>query len=1088
MAQTLYYNKTTKQLLVGNKSNHDLTQLDIAQQISPDTFQIQDQSYIGVWDVNKKQYVPLSDADGNPISFKGEPGQDGAPGRDGQDAVQYPIYHLELSNDMDQIYVDEDGNVEQFQGGYCLQMSVYKDGFLSSLKDWDIHVSGDYISSVTPDGGITIFIQENTNLQGIEQLVYGITCINKYDPNLVLSKEFKIKVLMGTTDYDLVVPRGFIKLNSDGSIADNSLNIEVHVKERTFGRGSRITYYSPSQLYDAVKCKVFYSFSDDHLIELTSDSISLEGMVLNKESRLTIQLYKNQELIDKAVLECVQDGAEGGSYTHIELSNEVDQFYVKEDKITTQSSSYVRTIVSCVVNDTPIDIFPEDVIFPDADTNGETEYYKLYKDYAQVVSPSGDKVQSVLVNCQLKQNAEVPQNVTSFKIPIEVGGHLAYFTLIKLSGSVDYDLVVSPDYMQCVYDDTDAIQTILPNDQILVQLKATSNEVTHISVNYLDHLPLGFKLTRSVDGGEEVDVTMFFNGDYTFAVSDLTGGDLQKTPRKIVINLYNNNNILLDSAEVAILRDGKKGDKGESGSSPISLICNTGNLYKFYINENGKALEKDQSYDLDFSIIHGQDLVPITDAVIVCPENAPKLSASYFGILHDTEDVYIPGNYTYTVNVTYNGRSYSTFLQVEIIKGVYSYDLTASPSYIHYNPNTSSYNDVFFIVYKQCNGGGYTEQYECDANDTNYVLQFETASSSDDQFIEDSAINDGILRYKLSAASPEQHIVKCYEKYANGNLELEDFVILTLVKDGKDTTITSFPSDAPIGTSILWGGESGVNSNVISGYAVNGITYTKQLIPPLRFLQGSLLSTEKLVYFPLHLIVEVPGFEVESSGNAAAISFNASPADPIVCDPDSNILLDYTYINDGTALSQSRRAISHDAFLYGGGIIDTDKILQYQPNLLEILRYLYGSCGTASTANGAQDFASPGLVYSPCGEITLGELFGDTQTIQVGLKNLISKLWDDGFPIITAIKNKYTSDPERYKSLSMKYWVVQTAYSNEQGAIGKFWTSECPAKANHTALWVPVDYSIKHSLFSLDTLQFINVLPTFPGEMDKEEL
>ena len=70
----------------------------------------------------------------------------------------------------------------------------------------------------------------------------------------------------------------------------------------------------------------------------------------------------------------------------------------------------------------------------------------------------------------------------------------------------------------------------------------------------------------------------------------------------------------------------------------------------------------------------------------------------------------------------------------------------------------------------------------------------------------------------------------------------------------------------------------------------------------------------------------------------------------------------------------------------------------------------------------------------------------------------------------------------------MKYWVVQTAYSNEQGAIGKFWTSECPAKANHTALWVPVDYSIKHSLFSLDTLQFINVFPTFPGGMEKEEL
>jgi hypothetical protein len=46
----------------------------------------------------------LTDQKGDPVNLKGEKGDQGAPGIngiDGKDAIQYPVYHLDLSNDAD---------------------------------------------------------------------------------------------------------------------------------------------------------------------------------------------------------------------------------------------------------------------------------------------------------------------------------------------------------------------------------------------------------------------------------------------------------------------------------------------------------------------------------------------------------------------------------------------------------------------------------------------------------------------------------------------------------------------------------------------------------------------------------------------------------------------------------------------------------------------------------------------------------------------------------------------------------------------------------------------------------------------------
>lgn len=589
MAETLYYNQTTKQLLIGNKNEANLKQLDIAQYIHPESIQLHEGKYLRVWDVNKKEYVPLTDQKGDLVSLKGEKGDQGVPGIngiDGKDAVQYPVYHLDLSNDVDQIYVNSNYEVHSGQSAITIHLSIYTDGALSSLNNWNIVVCGEY-ADVSSDGDVTINIPEKTNLEGFDQLVYTIKCINKLNANIILSKTFKLKVLLGSTDYDLVVSKSVIKVNSDGMVCeDSSQQIDVLVKARSFGYQSSAEYLTPVELLKTDKCKVYYKYSySNELLELTANTIDLSDTVFNGGEYLTILLYRDGNVIDEHVLECIKDGKDG--------------------------------------------------------TNGAD------------------------------------------------------------------------------------------------------------------------------------------------------------------------------------------GQDGKPGQNAVQFICTTGQNYYFYLNGEKKALQQDQCIKPKFIIIDGEANHEVV-AVITSPESAPLFAEDgTCCIYHNTEETYNTGVFEYTAVVEYEGRVYTTSFNVYVENGASSYDLTASPATIHYNPNTDTFNDVVFTVYKQCSGGGYTEQSVCSAEDPSYILQFDSVLNGDDVLITDTADDSGILKYKLSPSVDQQHIIKCYQKYEDGNLELEDFVTLPCIKDGVDGACVSLPENPELGQIITWGMPTApiYNQKVAQGFMVHNQQY-----------------------------------------------------------------------------------------------------------------------------------------------------------------------------------------------------------------------------------------------------------------------
>lgn len=570
MAETLYYNQTTKQLLLGNKDEANLKQLDIAQYIRPESIQLHEGKYLSVWDVNKKEYIPLTDQKGDLVSLKGEKGDQGAPGIngiDGKDAIQYPVYHLDLSNDADQIYINSNYEVHSGQSAITIHLSVYKDGALSSLNDWNVIVYGDY-AEVSSDGDVTISIPEKTNLKEFDQLIYTIKCVNKINANIILSKSFKLKVLLGSTDYDLVVSKSVIKVTPDGMVCEDSpQQIDVLVKARSFGHQSSVEYLTPKDLLKTDKCKVYYKYSySNELLELTSNAIDLLDTVFHDGEYITILLYRDGDVIDEHVIECIKDGKDGKDGTN-----------------------------------------------------------------------------------------------------------------------------------------------------------------------------------------------------------------------------------------------GADGQDGEPGQNAVQFVCTTGQNYYFYLNGEKKALQQDQCIHPEFVIIDGAVNQKVV-AIINSPESAPLFAEDgTCCIYHNTEETYSTGVFEYTAIVEYEGREYITSFNVYVENGASSYDLTASPATIHYNPNTNTFNDVVFTVYKQCSGGGYTEQSECSAEDPSYLLQFDSALNGDDVLITDTTDDSGILKYKLSPNVDQQHIVKCYQRYEDGNLELEDFVTLPCIKDGVDGACVSLPENPELGQIITWG-------------------------------------------------------------------------------------------------------------------------------------------------------------------------------------------------------------------------------------------------------------------------------------------
>ena len=617
---TLYYDQDDKVLWIseGTKRYPVYTYANF----NPKNIRLDQGEYLQVIDSDSGEWIDVVDNDGKKVSLKG------ADGKNWENDKSLSIYHLELSNDMDQVYVDENNIILPEQDPVTSIISIYENGALIDSSDWDISVTpeGDslaYNCASVEDNVLTVNFNQSADdiVLSNSQLIYVITCTHKNDDTIILTKQFKLKRICGNIDYDLRVSRGTIKLQADGSISTPSQKIDVTVRAKTIGPNSSVSYISPSDFGNNSKYFVTYQWSNNgtqgYEFTLSEKTLDISNHTLDENDSLHIYLkYKNgadTAVMDEVVLECVKDGIDGTSFAHIELSDDFNQIFTSNGVIIAQAP--FTTEVCYFVGNTKTDLNPEQVTIQE-----EIEY-------CSVKTESKDD-KTVLLTLSPNEGVQIPDNVLSIKIPIEIGEVVKTYTLQKLSGTKDYDLWITPDYFLCTYDADSNITGLDPTDGITI--KITEKEVSSISTpaKFVNELPSGYRLEYTVDGmTSEVDSSMYSEYDGVVAVipnhkfdhSEFYDSD---PPRKITISLYNEQSQLVDFSEVAILRDGKKGDKGEDGASAyyLDVYNDFDQLYRY----NGEILPG-QIYESEFDLYKGASIVSINNdgenviEVVDCP-------------------------------------------------------------------------------------------------------------------------------------------------------------------------------------------------------------------------------------------------------------------------------------------------------------------------------------------------------------------------------------------------------------------------------------------------------------------------------------
>jgi hypothetical protein len=293
--------------------------------------------YLLVYDAYTESWDRVKDLNGNDVCLigpKGDPGINGLDGQDGSNGLDATMYHLELSNDMDQIYVGQDRYVETehfvetsftlFDGGFAQAIgSDWQVELPDSAKyPWETRVVGSSVQFVFKVG---MYIKDTT-------YIYPITLV-KIDQETGkticrVSKEFKLKRITGTEDYDLKVSSGFIKLLPSGGINPKNSTITVSIKSRSVGSlDSAVTFKQPGDLPSSYLVEYKWD-SDSSMSSVPNDGIiDLSNAEISQNSTLLIQLREtSQGVIDSVKVECLKDGIDGTAQ-HVELSDDFNQIY-----------------------------------------------------------------------------------------------------------------------------------------------------------------------------------------------------------------------------------------------------------------------------------------------------------------------------------------------------------------------------------------------------------------------------------------------------------------------------------------------------------------------------------------------------------------------------------------------------------------------------------------------------------------------------------------------------------------------------------------------------------------------------------------
>lgn len=220
--------------------------------------------------------------------------------------------YVSMSNDVDQVYVTN-GVVK------------YKQKIKTTLNVWDgiEDVTKDSLVSSTYEDASIIYneINKSYDLSVIFDVSKSITDDSISIPIEIdyggrkIEKVFKVLVLNGNIDYDLVVSPLVIKRDGNGDLIDSSAKIEVNIKKAEIGNytwqngfceiipnGYKINFTTGDGR--------MYTFSQDTSLPLTISN-DLKGSYKNVKT-FTFSLFKEEndeyKLVDKEIVEVVSNG------------------------------------------------------------------------------------------------------------------------------------------------------------------------------------------------------------------------------------------------------------------------------------------------------------------------------------------------------------------------------------------------------------------------------------------------------------------------------------------------------------------------------------------------------------------------------------------------------------------------------------------------------------------------------------------------------------------------------------------------------------------------------------------------------------
>lgn len=762
--------------------------------LNHETTRLTDEGYLQVKDSLTGVWDTIKDPAGNIFSLKGKDGVDGKDGLDGtvdeerlqqmqDDLLEAALeYHLELSNDSDQIYV---GDTESYEVSIYQQLStsvtLYQGGVLCPIDGtrWKLVINTKELPGIVTvnDNEIITFTFPTGTKIPHDRFVYQISAI-LYDKNGNILKEvikdFKVVRLAGNVDYDLAVTPGYIKMASNGYLTTSQVTVKIRKKE--IGLNGNAQFIVPGQLPQHLQC--YYRWNQDSKQSVPYDGIiSLPTDNSKKSSdKITISLENSTTTIDEAHVEIVQDGSNGVSPGHIELSDDFNQLSAKDNLV--EVTQRFPLEIQYYIGTEPQELSDHNIQFPSS---------SLY---------SVEKLQNKTTSCvsaEIVVYAGTRILPTQLKIPISIGEVTKHFTLTKTSNTTLYSIIATPGLVKAVQDTTQSQLTwMLSDSTVSIEIFERQIGQESTSSKKTNSLPYGYKLEWFVDGEEQGQVA-YSNGKASISVPQPINGVLAG---KITLRLYDQYQELVDFSEVAIQANGEKGEKGD----PSVLIDLTNDQDQLHITPEGKVLST-EPLTTDIHVFKGTKQLETNEYTIDVDSKSDVYTASVEGstvtVQFNSEasiDTTL-SQYLIPIKVTRNEEqdTFTKNFRLVVRQDNESFDFKCSPSSLVLSKtNTLTPDHIEVVVSKTVYGAITTVEKGVDWTLSGYRLYYTVDDDSSEYDITPQFTSDGkyigqVLSSEIKKNSTTDR-PKAHFYLDDGNGVNVDHEVINSLQDGIDGT------------------------------------------------------------------------------------------------------------------------------------------------------------------------------------------------------------------------------------------------------------------------------------------------------------